>query len=141
MEAAMGMQAAGAIVQGVAGYEAGKYNRAVARANAVNAERDGAAEEARVRDAARLAMGRQIVGQASGGLMPGTGTALDALRESAIEAELDALTIRRRAAAAAAGHRVEGKLAYREGVSKLIGGFFGAAGGVAKGVDYAGGGT
>ncbi|MCJ8159860.1 hypothetical protein [Sphingomonas sp. LaA6.9] len=120
-------QIAGNIVGGVANYEMGKYNRASARVDAINAERDGVADEARIRDAARIAMGQQMGAQAENGFQPGTGSALDALQQSAINATLDALTARRQAAARARSRREEGDIAYAAGENALVQGMMGAA--------------
>lgn len=116
----------GAVVKGVAGYQAGKYNRAAARSEATSIERDGAAEEARIRDAARMAMGQQIAGQAENGFQIGTGSALDALNQSAINAALDAMTARRTASAKARAARASGEVAYAAGKNALVGELIGA---------------
>lgn len=138
--AAVGMQAAGSIVQGVGAYQQGQFNKKVEQVNAINEERDAAAEIARIRDSARLAMGRQIGAQAESGFEVGTGTNLDSLRESAIGAELDVLNVRRRGASAAAARRAQGEIAAEQGKQALIGGLFGAAGAVASyKADYANG--
>ena len=128
------VQAAGKIVGGVASYEAGKYNRAAARSEAISAEREGAAEEARIREAARFQMGAQQAAQAENGFQPGTGSALDALQESAINATMDALTARRQAQAKARSLRASGAVAYAAGKNGLVQGLMGAA---STGVDWA----
>lgn len=126
------MQAAGSVISGVAGYEAGKFNRGVARTEAIEAERDGVSEEARIRDAARLAMGDQVNAQGANGFQAGTGSALDALTQSQINATLDALTVRRAAAARARGSRIQGEIAYAKGSNDLVAGMLGAASSVAS---------
>lgn len=128
------IQAGAKIVGGVAGYEAGRYNRKASRVEAISAERDGAAEEARVREAARLAMGDQIAAQGSNGMLPGTGSALDALQQSAVNATLDALTVRRAAKAKARAIREGGNIAYAKGKNDLVQGIMG---GSASAVDWA----
>jgi hypothetical protein len=138
MEAATAVQAMGQIVQGVAGYESGKYNRKVARINATNMMRDGEMEAARIRDVSRLVMGAQIGAQAESGFTPGTGTALASLLESATEAELDIMTARRRAQTGANAHQASGNAAYAAGYNQMVGGFYGAAGTVSNNSqDYA----
>lgn len=129
--AGLALQVAGPLIQGVAGYQAGKFNKKVEEANAVNDERDGAAEVARVRESARIAMGRQIGAQAESGFDVGTGTNLDSLRESQIGAELDILNTRHKAASSAAARRAQGAVAAAQGRSALVGGFVGAASAVA----------
>lgn len=131
MEAA---QAAGNLVGGIASYETGKYNRSAARTEATEAERAGAAEESRIRDAARMAIGNQVNAQGSNGFQQGTGSALDALTQSQINAALDGLSVRSQAAGRARSARVSGDLAYAAGKNAMVQGMFGAA---AKGIDWA----
>lgn len=121
------IQAAGNIVQGVAGYEAGKYNQAVANTEAIEQERAGAAEEARVREAARVAIGAQLAAQGSNGFAMGTGSAVDALMQSQVNAALDAMTVRRDAAARARSARTAGAIAKAQGDNALVAGMMGAA--------------
>lgn len=128
------IQIAGTVVKGVAGYEAGKYNKKVAYTEALNAERDGAAEEARIREGARMAMGEQIAAQGSNGFQIGTGSALDALHQSAVNATLDALTARRQAQAKARSARSQGDIAKAQGNNALIQSLIGAG---SQGVDWA----
>lgn len=109
------MKAIGQFAEGASAYEAGKFSRKVMQTNASNAERDGAAEASRIRDAARLSLGRQLAGLASSGFDPASGSALDAIRESSIEAELDILTTRRKADMAATGYKSQGQMAYAQG--------------------------
>lgn len=132
------LMAGGKIVEGIAGYEAGKYNRKVARANARAANQEGVAQAERIRNLARIAMGRQIGAQAESGFEVGTGTALDSLLESATEAELEAMDARYQATSKAAAHWRQGSVAYAEGYNKGVQGLVGAAAAVAGGMtDYA----
>lgn len=120
------MRAVGDFVGGVAAYDAGKYTRNVMRTNAINAERDGAARASRIRREARLHMGRQVAGLAGSGFQL-TGSALDAVRESAIEAELDIMTTQRGARSEADALRSKGELAYTSGYNQMSGGFLSGA--------------
>lgn len=120
-------QVVGNVVGGIAGYETGKYNAAVAETEAVDAERDGTVDEARIRDAARLAIGQQVAAQGENGFQQGTGSALDALQQSQINATLDALTVRRAAASKARSLRVSGAIAKAKGENDLLVGMLGAA--------------
>ena len=131
MQAAIPLMVVGSLVQGVAGYEAGKYNKRVADVNAVDAENEGVGEGARIRDESRAAMGEQLASLAGNGFEPGTGSALTRLSESAVAAELDIQESRRRARSKAMAYRSQGKAAMAEGRSRLIGGLFGAASAVA----------
>lgn len=124
MEAAM--QIAGNLIQGVAGYEAGRYNRDLNNNLALEEERAGAAQEAQVREDARMAIGEQIAGQGGSGFQMGSGAALDALSQSQVNAALDALAVRRDAAGRARVRRVEGAQAYAAGQNQLVQGLLGA---------------
>jgi hypothetical protein len=132
------LQAGGQIFKGVAANKAGKFNQKVDEANAIDALREGTAQVARIRDAARINLGRQIGAQAESGFEVGTGTALDSLLESQTNAELDAMDARRQAQSRYNAYMLEGQQARREGKNALIGGLVGAAGSVASGLtDYA----
>lgn len=121
------VKAVGSIVNGAASYEAGKYNKKVAEQNAISAEREGAANVARIREAARQAMGNQVGAQAANGFQIGTGSALDSLTESQINATLDALNARREAQSRAIGYRVQGAQAMAAGKNAYTAGLFNAA--------------
>lgn len=121
------LQGVGAIQQGLAANAAGKYTRKVMKVNARNALNDGLEQQDRVRTEARLAMGRQIVAQGGSGFQVGTGSALDELRESAINREIDLATIRRQSTMKAKGFEQEGRLARAQGKSAMIGGFISGA--------------
>lgn len=134
------MKAIGQFAEGIAAYDAGKFTQKVMNVNAQHAERDGAAEAARLRDAARIAMGRQQAGLAASGFTL-SGSAIDALRESAIESELEIMQTRRKAGIAATGYRTQGALAKNEGYSKMVGGIVsGAASIMESAANYGGGG-
>jgi hypothetical protein len=124
MEAA---QAAGKVIGGIAGYEAGKFNRATSQTMATEDERAGAAEEARIREAARMAIGDQVAAQGANGFQQGTGSAIDALAQSQINAAFDALIARQDAARRARARRIQGDIAYAEGSNALVQGMLGAA--------------
>lgn len=121
------LQAAGNIIGGVGAYESGKYNRAVSRTMATEEERAGAADEARIRDAARMAIGDQITAQGANGFQQGTGSALDALAQSQVNAAYDALLTRQDAARRARAQRIQGDIAYAQGSNALVQGMMGAA--------------
>lgn len=122
------IQVAGALIQGAGGMEAGKYNRDVYNAQAGDELAVGNAEALRVRDLARAQMGLQAAGQAESGFAPGTGSSLRMLEESAINAELDILNIRRAAEGRAAALRAQAKMAKKEGQMAMTAAMFGSAG-------------
>jgi hypothetical protein len=138
MQAALPLMVAGQLVQGVGNYQAARQSAKADEANATGEERGGADEAARIRDAARLAMGSQIGAQAESGFAVGTGSALSSLRESAINAELDVLNVRRQAASRAAAYRAKASQEKKAATMGLIGSLVGAAGTVAGAkADYA----
>lgn len=89
------------LVQGVAGYAQGEHDAEIANYNARLAEQEavvsrdqaGRAEEAQRRAAAKF-LGKQRAAIAQSGIGMGSGSSLDIARQSAVEAELDALNIR-----------------------------------------------
>ena len=128
----------GPIITGVAGYQAGEYNRAADYSNAVSDERAGDADEARIRDQSRQAIGQQIAAQGANGFQQGTGSALDALTQSQINATLDAMNARYTAASKARAARAAGDVAYAQGQNALVQGLIGAGSNAAKiGTDWA----
>lgn len=134
----LALMAGGKLVQGIAGYQAGKANRKTANANARGEMIDGNAQAQRIRDLSRIALGRQIGAQAESGFMVGTGSAIDSLVESQTNAELDAMDAMRTARSRSDAYRAQGAQAYAEGRSALVGSLFGAAASVAGGInDYA----
>lgn len=120
-------QVAGNIFGGMASYETGKYNRALSRVQATEAERAGADQETRIREAARQQIGAQVAAQGGNGFQMGTGSALDALTFSQVNAALDALTARREATGRARSARMAGDQAYAAGSNALVQGMMGAA--------------
>jgi hypothetical protein len=87
----------------------------------------GVAERDRIRFAARLAMGRQLVDQGAAGSLSATGTAIDALRESATARELDLMTSRFNAQGRANAYKSQGDLEYAKGYSAMVGGIISGA--------------
>ncbi|MFN3991234.1 MAG: hypothetical protein ACK4IS_13360 [Erythrobacter sp.] len=110
----IGMTAISSIVGAAGTMAAGNQNAAVARAKARETQAQGVAERGQIRDAARAAMGRQVMQAAESGFTPGFGSALVELEESLINRELDLMTSRRNADAAAAGLEQQAKFAKRE---------------------------
>lgn len=136
MQAAIPLMIAGQLVQGVAGYQAGRATGRAMDVNAANAINDGEAEAAHIRDVSRVAMGEQIGSLAGNGFELG-GSATTRLAESALEAELEIADRRRTARSKAQAYRSQGAEARAEGRSRLLGGLFGAASAVTKINDFA----
>jgi hypothetical protein len=125
----------GSIQQGLAANASGKYTRKAMKINAANARNDGLETRDRIRTEARRTMGRQLLAQGGSGFQIGTGSALDELRESAIEREIDLATVRRQSEMKAKGFIQQGDLARAQGKSAMIGGFIGGAASFAEGAE------
>lgn len=126
------LAAGGKLVQGVGGLLAGNKAKKRAFAQAREEELSANEEERESRISARRAIGSQLAAQWGNGLEGGTGSALDALRESQIEAALDAAEIRRQGTAKGASLRAEGKAAQAEGRFGMASAMLGAASGYGK---------
>lgn len=116
----------GNLVQGIAGNSAAQANAAQAEAAATDALRTATADEAVLRDRARKVIGEQVAAQFANGFQGGTGTALDALAESQVNATLDALRIRRDALSRASTYRYQASMERRQGFLSLASGILGA---------------
>jgi hypothetical protein len=123
----MGLQLAGAIGQGEAARQAGKFEAKVQDANARQAIADGEAEAGAIRDQVRMARGEQIAAQGASGFEVNQGSALTMLRESLIQGELDIAEARRSARSRAQAYRAAGAVAKAEGRNRFVGSLFGAA--------------
>lgn len=133
------LKGAGALVQGISGFQAGKANQRLARREARGAVNAGVAQEADIRAQARRTAGEAIASMGANGGGLGTGSALDLLQESILESELDRLRVRRGAANQAAGLRYQGRIAMRQGIFDAVGGAISAASSVAGGAGGGGG--
>lgn len=119
--------AAGSLIKGVGGFMAGQAQKKAAYAQGHEELLAGADKERRVHDEARRAIGEQLASQWGNGLEGGTGTALDAVRESKINEALDVMTLNRDAFMRNRSLRKQGKAAEREGYFSLASGLLGAA--------------
>lgn len=117
---------AGPLVGGIAGKMAGDSNAKRLREQARDEDLSGLEERNRLRDDVRSAIGEQLAAQVSNGLEGGTGTALDALRQSQIEGALDALELRRQSMMKARSLRTQARDAKRAGNFALLEGVLGA---------------
>jgi hypothetical protein len=122
----MALMVGGQLVKGVGGYVAGQQNQRQMNRQARNELAQGLAEETRIRESARAAMGEQVAAQFSNGFQGGSGSALDALTQSQINATLDALTVRREASSKAAASRAAGRQASTQGKFALVEALVGA---------------
>lgn len=130
--AATAVKAIGAIQQGSAAKAAGDYNASMLEQSAAVERQQTAAREDAKRRETRMVLGSQraAFAQSGGGL---GGSAADVMQQSAINAELDALTLRyegdlraRGMQADATSERFAGKQAQRQG-------YFSAAGSILSG--------
>lgn len=115
------------ILAGISGMQAANYNARAAETEGQMAVADGVATEARIRDEARMAAGEAVAAQAQSGLQIGTGSALDVLRESAVTAELDKLTVRARADNVRRAKAEEARMQRKSGRMALLAGIIGTA--------------
>lgn len=123
----MVLAAGGKLVQGVGALKAGNANRRALYGQAREVESTAAAQELRIRDTARKAIGEQVAAQFGNGMLGGTGSALDALAESQVNAMLDVLQVRRESTAKAMSLRAQGDQARTEGRFALASSILGAA--------------
>lgn len=123
--------AGGTLIKTVGGMSAASKNSKLLKAQAREELAMGQDEQARIRQAARRAMGAQVMAQAESGFMPGTGSALDAIEESLINRELDIMTSQRNAEGRASGLRSQAKQVKRQAIFSAIGDAVGAAGAIA----------
>lgn len=135
------MKGIGQIAGGFNAYNAGKYTRSVMTTNAQNAENAGVSERDRIRAQADMAMGRQATAAGASGFQPGTGSALDLLKQSATNRELDLITSRARATAQATDFSQKGQFAYQQGKGAEAGGILSGAMSIADSVAGAFGGA
>lgn len=126
MQFAPFIAAAGSFAQGIGGLAAGNANAKRAELQAGEERRAAADEARRIKDDARSAIGEQLAAQVGNGLEGGSGTALDALRQSQIEAALDVMAVRREGAYRARALETQAKDSRREGRFALLSGALGA---------------
>ncbi len=124
---------AGPLIAGVGGKLAGDSNAKRLNAQARDEELSGLEDRTRLREQVRGAIGEQLAAQVSNGLEGGSGTALDALRQSQIEGALDALELRRQTEMKATSLRTQAKDAKRAGNFALLEGVIGAGSAADKG--------
>lgn len=117
----------GALLKGASAWSAAKANARALEGQADEEQNAGAAQERDIRVQSRAAIGEQVAAQASNGFMGGTGSALDSLRESQINAALDVLRIRREASVKATTLRTQAKNVRRQGAFSAAGALIGAA--------------
>jgi hypothetical protein len=130
--ASTGLSAAGKLIQGIGSYGAGQKSQQILDAEAQQTSNVGVQQELQLRASARQAIGDQVAGQFSNGFLGGTGSALDLLHQSQVNAAADVLNLRSQWTSKAAAQRAQGDLDAETGRNALIGSLFSAGGTVAK---------
>jgi hypothetical protein len=129
-----GLQATGSLLKGVAGLNAGEYNAGVYYGQAQEQLIAGNQQATMLRDQAQQVIGEQAAGQYGSGFAGGTGTAVQSLEQSQINATLDMMNLRRDAQMKARSLVASGDAARTTGAFALAQGLIGAAGDVTKSV-------
>jgi hypothetical protein len=127
-----GVSAAGAIAQGNASKAAANYNAAVARQNADIARANAAADADKQERQGRLLAGKQRAATGASGITP-EGSPLEVMADSALEAELDALTTRYRGELQARSSGQDARLQGMRGSADQTAGYIGAGTALLKG--------
>lgn len=117
----------GALIKGASAWSASRANARALDAQANEEQNAAVAQESDLRVQSRAAIGEQVAAQFSNGFMGGTGSALDTLRESQINAALDVLRIRREASVKATSLRSQASQVRKQGVFSAAGALIGAA--------------
>ena len=123
--AAAAVQAVGSIASGISQQNEARRQAAYANANADLAEAQGASEAQAIREKARRLAGQNRAAIGASGVDI-SGSFLDALSDSDINAELDAQTALWNRKIEATNGRGQAKASSAAGSSALVGGFFGA---------------
>jgi hypothetical protein len=120
MTAGQAVQGGGALMQGIAGFQAGKANARMARAEANAALRQGVAQDDEIRSTARRTAGEAIAAMGANGGQIGTGSALDAMRDIELESGLDRLRVKTQAKNTYAAKQAQSRLYQRQGGWQLL---------------------
>lgn len=133
-----GVAAIGAISQGNAEAAANEQNAKNLEASAKITRQQGSARAERIRAQARALQAEQRAALGESGLIAGTGTNLDLVKDTAANLELDAMTEQYNADMDALGLTNQAALSRQAGKAASTSGYYSAAGAVFRGVtDYA----
>lgn len=116
----------GQLIGGLGSFLSSRANARRDEEQAQEERRAAAAEIRRTKDEVRAAIGEQLAAQVSNGLDGGSGTALDALRQSQIEGALDVMELRRQGELRSRALRQRASDSRREGRFALLEGVLGA---------------
>ena len=123
--AAAAVQAVGSVVSGIGQHQAAKSQASADKQNARLAEGQGQSEAAMIRERARRLSGQNRAAIGASGVDI-SGSFLDALADSDINAELDAQTALWNRKAEASNYRARAAQSRRSGTGALFGGILGA---------------
>lgn len=132
--ASAGISALGSLTQGIAGQQAADYNATVARQNAAYAVQVGRvkAEDVGLKSAAEGGHIKAV--QAANNIDVNSGSAVKVQASQRAAGRVDAINTMNDALVKAYGYNAQAALDKSQGQADLVGGIFGAAGDVAKGV-------
>lgn len=134
--AAPALMVASAVMGGISANAAARGAARADMANARQAEQGGADEELAIRARLRAMQGDALVAEGMNGAELGSGSAIEALRQNALNANMDILSTRTSAASRAYAYRSDAASKRAAGRAALIGGLIGAGaqalGGAAK---------
>lgn len=117
------LSAGASILGGIGADKAGRQNRDALYGQALEEENAGNAQALRIKEQARKIIGEQVAAQGANGFTGDSGSALDALTESQINATLDTMQVRRDAMMKARAMRAEGDMRYSQGRYAMWGSF------------------
>lgn len=141
--AGAGLNAVGAIQQGNSNANVASYNAAIANQNAAIVQAQGAEQERLSRIQSGKAIGGEQASYGASGVT-GDGSAMDVIRNSAANAELNALTIKNNSDIKATALKNEAALDYYRASNDQVAGYMNAAsdliGGTGKVMSMSGGG-
>lgn len=120
------VSAASSIIGGFAAQSQADAQAGALRQQAKTEAQIANAEEERIRRANRADLGRQRAAIAQAGTGGFSGSALDVIRDSTVNAELDALAARFRGQSRSHALRTQAAFTEQEGKNALFGGFIGA---------------
>lgn len=120
-----GVNAFAALFEGEATARAAEYNAQIERLNATIARQNAAEAERRFRRMSKKRMGSMRAARGASGLAL-DGSALDAMADSAMQEELDALTVRYQGEMQARTHEANARMAEMEAKSARASGAFNA---------------
>jgi len=134
-EVAVAMMAVGTAVSAYGQYQAGKaqqkayeYNAAIQEQNARIAKEQAEYEARRQESRTRKMLARQRVAYAGSGVVANTGTALDTLRQTMQEGEMDKMAILYGGSVEAVNQRSQAALSRMQGKAAKTAGMYNAAG-------------